>query len=470
MSPTEVARVELPTSFGSFDLRAFQSSEGTMHLALIAGGIGDGTSLLTRIHSECLTGDTLGSLRCDCGVQLKGALQAIRAEGRGMLLYVTGHEGRGIGLVDKLRAYLEQDAGADTVDANLHLGLPVDNRSFGTAAEVLKQLSVRSIRLLTNNPNKLKELLAGGIEVEAVRGIPVAANGRTLGYLQTKRDRLNHGSPLGPPLEEVSAHLRDVSSLIGDARPRVTRPWVVLKYAQSIDGRIATASGDSRWISGSQERAIAHALRARCDAVMVGVGTVLSDDPQLTVRLVPGPSPTRVILDSSLRAPSSSKVFDGSAPTIVITTERSAPKRRAELRTRDIAVHLVPSGPGGVDTTAALALLRQLGVSTLLVEGGRRLITSLVRARCADRIVVAVAPILLGQGIEAVGDLGVKLVNERVSLINRSVASPPRGSVKLAISFNTNRIKVGCGRPCRVATRITDGYPISFTKVVPSRK
>jgi GTP cyclohydrolase II len=422
MSPIEVARVELPTSFGSFDLRAFETPEGAIHLALLAGDIGDGTSLLTRIHSECLTGDSLGSLRCDCGVQLKGALRAIRAEGRGMLLYVTGHEGRGIGLVDKLRAYLQQDAGADTVDANLHLGLPVDKRSYGSAAQVLKKLGVRSVRLLTNNPHKVEELRAAGIEVETVRGMPVAANGRTLRYLQTKRDRLNHGSPLGPPLEEVAADVRDVSSLVGETRPHPARPFVVLKYAQSIDGRIATASGDSRWISGTQERAIAHAMRARCDAVMVGVGTVLRDDPQLTVRLVPGPSPARVILDSSLRAPISCSVYDGSAPTIVITTERSTAGRRAELRARDIAVHVVPSGPGGVDTRATLALLKELGVSSLLVEGGRRLITSLLRERCADRFVVALAPILLGQGVEAVGDLGVRLVNQRVSLVNRSVA------------------------------------------------
>ena len=125
-----------------------------MHLALVAGDLGDGGSVLTRLHSECLTGDALGSLRCDCGVQLRSALRTVAAEGRGIVLYLNGHEGRGIGLVDKLRAYVEQDDGADTVDANLRLGLHADLRDYGDAAAVLRALGVRSVRLLSNNPAK----------------------------------------------------------------------------------------------------------------------------------------------------------------------------------------------------------------------------------------------------------------------------------------------------------------------------
>lgn len=420
-APTRVARVQLPTAFGTFDLHAFKSSAGFIHLALVAGEIGDGKSVLTRVHSECLTGDVLGSLRCDCGVQLATAMRAIRAEGRGVLLYVTGHEGRGIGLIDKLRAYLAQDDGADTVDANLHLGLPVDNRDYSEAAEVLEAIGVRSVRLMTNNPSKVDGLGACGIEVEAVRGITIAPNARTLRYLQTKRDRLGHRAPLGSPLEEVAAIVPDVSSLIGTARPHARRPYVVIKYAQSIDGRIATTTGDSRWISGEEERVLSHAMRAACDGIMVGVGTVLNDDPQLTVRLVPGPSPTRIVLDSELRSPPSSRVFDRSAPTLAITTERSDARARAELRERDVAVHVVTSGPAGVDMEAAMQLLSELGIATLLVEGGQRVITSLLRTKCADRVVVALAPVFLGRGVEAVGDLGVERVTGGVALTNRSV-------------------------------------------------
>lgn len=421
MKPSEVARARLPTLFGTFELRAFETPSGLVHLALIAGDIGNGSSVLTRVHSECLTGDAIGSLRCDCGIQLRAALRAIRAEGRGVLVYTRGHEGRGIGLIDKLRAYVEQDEGADTVEANLLLGLPVDGRDYSDAAEVLKQIGVRSVQLITNNPRKVSGLRNAGITIESVRALAVAANGQTVRYLQTKKDRLGHDDPLGAPLQEVLSAAPDVSSLMGSATSRANRPYVVVKYAQSIDGRIATASGDARWISSEEERLVSHALRARCDAIMVGLGTVLNDDPQLTVRLVPGPSPTRVILDSKLRAPSSARVFDDTAPTIVITTDQADPERLEELRARHVAVRMVPAGPGGVDIRAALGLLGKMNVSSLIVEGGQRVITSLLRAGCADRVIVALAPIVLGKGIEGVGDLGTIGVTDGVTLANRSV-------------------------------------------------
>jgi GTP cyclohydrolase II len=421
MIPSEVARARLPTTFGTFDLRAFRCPSGFVYLALVAGEIGDGSSVLTRVHSECLTGDALGSLRCDCGVQLRWGLRAVAAEGRGIVLYATGHEGRGIGLIDKLRAYVEQDRGADTVDANLHLGLPVDGRDYGEAASVLAALGVRSIRLITNNPRKTDGLQQAGIEVESVRHLPVAAHLRTVSYLNTKQERLGHVEPMGADFEELLDAPPDVAELLGEVRPHNNRPYTIIKYAQSMDGRIATAGGDAAWISGMEERKISHALRARCDAILVGAGTVLSDDPQLTVRLVPGQSPMRVILDSALRIPVTARALSEDAPTLVITTDRSDPHKRRRLRDANVAVKIVPASNHGVDIQTALALLYDHGVESLLVEGGARVITTLLGAGHVDRMIVAFAPLILGRGIEAVGDLGTARVAHGLELTNRIV-------------------------------------------------
>src|SRR5688572_16514543 len=185
-APLEAASARIPTPYGEFRARAFESPSGHVHLALVYGEIGEGDSLLTRVHSECLTGDALGSLRCDCGVQLRAALRNVAAEGRGIVLYLHGHEGRGIGLVNKLRAYVEQDAGADTVDANLQLGLPADLRDYGEAAAILGSLGVRSVRLLSNNPGKVAGLRRHGVLIESLQPLRTAANRHNRAYLETK--------------------------------------------------------------------------------------------------------------------------------------------------------------------------------------------------------------------------------------------------------------------------------------------
>ncbi len=378
-------------------------------------------SVLTRLHSECLTGDALGSLRCDCGLQLNEGLRAIAAEGRGVLLYATGQEGRGVGLVNKLRAYVEQDRGADTVDANARLGLPVDSRRYDEAAAVLQAMGIRSVRLLTNNPGKVEGLREHGVPVDRVEPIRTAAHLRNHGYLDTKTRRLGHAPPAGPPLEEAPGEPVDVTGLIGDGPSPSSRPRVILKYAQTIDGRIATADGDSRWISGDEERRVAHALRAACDAVMVGVGTVVRDDCKLTVRMVPGRSPLRVVLDSTLRLPLDAAVLNGGPGTMVITTDRADPLRREALKALHVAVAVAEEGPEGVDLSSAMRMLHDAGVASLLVEGGARLITSMLSAALVDRLVVSVAPTIIGTGTEAVGDLRIDRIRDGLGLENRSV-------------------------------------------------
>jgi GTP cyclohydrolase II len=423
--PRELTRVPLPTRFGLFEVRAFECASGLVYLALVRGDIEGRYDVLTRVHSECLTGDTLGSLRCDCGVQLHLALRAIASAGTGVLVYVTGHEGRGIGLINKLRSYVEQDLGADTLEANLRLGLVVDGRDYADAAMVLKELGVRSVRLLTNNPGKVEELRSAGVKVARVEPLATAPHSRNLAYLRTKQRRLGHVQPAGEVIAgpEGADRLRavDTSELIGSVRPHEARPYVVLKYAQTIDGRIATSSGDSKWISGESERRISHALRAACDAVLVGVGTVLKDDPQLTVRMVPGASPARVVLDSTLRVPATAKILQADAPTTVLTTERSHPPLREALRRRQVDVQVLPPGPDGVDLHAALAAIRHSGVQTLLVEGGAKVITSMLAGGVVDRLIVGVAPIIIGRGTDAVGALGTATVKEGIALTNRSM-------------------------------------------------
>ncbi|MDQ6658472.1 MAG: bifunctional 3,4-dihydroxy-2-butanone-4-phosphate synthase/GTP cyclohydrolase II [Actinomycetota bacterium] len=189
----KVADTRLPLPQGEFRAIGYLSIvTGRELIALVYGDLGDGENVLTRVHSECLTGDVFGSLRCDCGPQLHAALAAVVAEGRGVVLYIRGHEGRGIGLLDKLRAYELQDKGADTVDANLALGLPADSREYGTGAQVLADLGVCSMRLLTNNPAKRAGLEGYGLRI--IERVPLAAsvNPENVRYLTTKRDRMGH--------------------------------------------------------------------------------------------------------------------------------------------------------------------------------------------------------------------------------------------------------------------------------------
>ncbi|MQA01551.1 MAG: bifunctional 3,4-dihydroxy-2-butanone-4-phosphate synthase/GTP cyclohydrolase II [Streptosporangiales bacterium] len=188
-----VSVTRLPTRHGQFTAHGYlDEPTGDECVALVHGEVAGGTDVLVRVHSECLTGDAFGSQRCDCGEQLDRALAEVVAAGSGVVVYVRGHEGRGIGLLSKLRAYELQDAGADTVQANLALGLPVDDRDYAAAAQVLKDLGVRGVRLMTNNPVKQQAIDAYGVSVVArvpSRTAPTPAN---LGYLQTKRDRLGH--------------------------------------------------------------------------------------------------------------------------------------------------------------------------------------------------------------------------------------------------------------------------------------
>lgn len=188
-----VSVARIPTPFGEFTAHAYESTlDGIEHLALVKGEVAGERNVLVRVHSECLTGDIFGSARCDCGNQLQSALEAIAQAGSGVVVYLRGHEGRGIGLSHKLRAYSLQDAGFDTVEANEELGLPIDSREYGIGAQILADLGLSTIRLLTNNPSKFGGLSGYGLSIVDRVPLPPLATKENLNYLKTKQQKLGH--------------------------------------------------------------------------------------------------------------------------------------------------------------------------------------------------------------------------------------------------------------------------------------
>ena len=381
---------------------------------------------IVRLHSECVTGDTFGSLRCDCGDQLQAALTMIDRSGRGALLYLR-QEGRGIGLRNKTRAYRLQERGLDTVDANLALGLPADGRDYRAAAAVLRRLGARRVRLLTNNPRKCEALQELGIEVVERVPLQVPANEVNGRYLRTKAERMGH-----------------LLRVDGDqvAEDGADRPSLTVHYAQTLDGRIATSTGNSQWISGEHSLRLAHELRAAHDAVMVGVGTVIADNPRLTVRLVAGSQPLRVVVDSTLRVPLDSAVLtDGVAPTLLLTTSAAPARRVADVLKLGASVVVLPADAAGrVDLRASLHELWRRDVRTVLLEGGARMITAAMAGRLVDQLTVCIAPKVVGAGIEAVGNLDILKLDDAVTF--NSAGFRPLGE---DIIFE-GRLRQGVGR------------------------
>jgi 3,4-dihydroxy 2-butanone 4-phosphate synthase/GTP cyclohydrolase II len=187
-----VVEARMPSAYGTFRVIGYDSVDGHHQVALVMGDLGDGENVLTRVHSECLTGDAFGSLRCDSGQQLDAAMQLVAEEGRGVVLYLRGHEGRGIGLLHKLAAYNLQDDGLDTVDANVYLGFPPDARDYGVGSQILYDLGVRSMRLLTNNPTKRAGIEGYGLSIIEQVPLSVHPNDENRDYLETKASRLGH--------------------------------------------------------------------------------------------------------------------------------------------------------------------------------------------------------------------------------------------------------------------------------------
>lgn len=379
----------IPTEFGEFQLCHFRNNlDDKEHLALVIGDVEEQQDVLVRVHSECFTGDTLGSLRCDCGPQLQRSMQLIAGEQRGVIIYLR-QEGRNIGLLDKLRAYNLQDEGYDTVEANLMLGHQADNRDYIIAALILKNLRVSSINLLTNNPQKIEDIRNYGVNVSSRVPLQEGINHENLDYLITKAQRMRHMLDL------------DLLTLPPNAAHQ-ERPFVTLSYAQSLDGSIAARRGEPLILSGAESMMLTHRLRADHDAILVGIGTLLADDPQLTVRLVEGKNPQPIILDSQLRFPVSARLLQGSTPPWIVTVEDSESDQQQTLESAGARIIRLPADKDGrIDLVALLSRLSQEGIRTLMVEGGASVITSFLVEGLVNRLALTITPDIIA-GLPAV--------------------------------------------------------------------
>ena len=405
MDPLSVERLtsaRIPTVDGEFTLCLYENSmDDKDHLALVYGDVEGKNEVLVRVHSECFTGDVLGSLRCDCGEQLNASMRRIAAEGAGVLLYLR-QEGRGIGLHDKLKAYNLQDEGYDTVEANQLLGHGADERDYSIGARILDDLGLDSIRLLTNNPEKIERLEEHGFTVTERVPLEPHLNRHNTDYLQTKVQRMRHLLELGP-LEggrRGNAHGAEPRALRQRAHDHFQehgRPFVTLTYAQSLDGSIAAPDRRPLSISGEEAMAFTHRLRAAHDAILVGIGTVLSDNPRLNVRHGEGPHPTPVILDTHLRFPIDAELLSCDGPAPIIATNQSAPEdRKQALEDRDATVLRLSCTDDGICLDALLEALAEREYRSVMVEGGSEVITSFLRRRRVDYLILTIAPMLVG--------------------------------------------------------------------------
>lgn len=424
-----LVKTRLPTSFGEFSLFLY-AEHGKEHLALVKGDVSGVVGVPVRVHSECLTGDVFGSRRCDCGDQLRHTLQYLGRVEAGILLYLR-QEGRGIGLLKKMEAYNLQDQGMDTVEANLRLGHQPDERDYGIAARILRDLGVASIRLITNNPHKVEALQHHGVEVQARIPIEVGHHRENIGYLRSKAERMAH---LLNFRERRPEHqdFGFIDPLIDQLRLAREAghgfPFVTLTYAQSMDGSIAADAGAPLALSSQQALTLTHFLRAHHDGLLVGVNTILADDPQLNVRYCEGEDPRPIILDSHLRTPLDCRLLrQAGKPPIILTTSLSDPAQRAALAGQGaVVIQVDGDAEGCVDIPQALVALTAQGIRTLMVEGGGKIISTFLKQHLVNYCVITITPKIIGglkaiDGLSAAGEAPLTLADCRYQILGSDV-------------------------------------------------
>ncbi|MEM7029461.1 MAG: GTP cyclohydrolase II [Chloroflexota bacterium] len=407
---TRLETTRIPTAVGQFQLHIYENNQDNKeHLALVMGQVNQQDDVVVRLHSECYTGDVLGSQRCDCGEQLQRAMETVARVGAGVIVYLR-QEGRGIGLLEKLRAYNLQDLGHDTVDANLLLGHQADARDYTIAARILEDLGIKSVQLLTNNPKKIASLRTLGIPVTTRLPIYGDVNTENEAYIQAKVTRMAHFPQTNNiPQGEQVALMDQVDQRLAqsiDFCSQHGRPYVTITYAQTLDGSIAFQPGQPFSISNDESYKLTHQLRAKHSGILVGINTVLADNPRLSVRLAMGTSPQPIILDSTLRFPLDVTLLQNpNHVPWIITTEQANQDQQMRLESKGARIFRVSSTDNDqVNLSALLALLADLGIDTLMVEGGAQIITSFIKAQLADQLIVTIAPTLAG-GLRAMGNL-----------------------------------------------------------------
>jgi 3,4-dihydroxy 2-butanone 4-phosphate synthase/GTP cyclohydrolase II len=402
VSVTRLTTARIPTVDGTFSLMLYENDlDDEDHLAVVYGDVEDADDVLVRIHSECFTGDVLGSLRCDCGEQLNTSMHMVAEAGQGVILYLR-QEGRGIGLHDKLKAYNLQDEGYDTVEANLMLGHEPDERDYTVGALMIQDLGIRSARLITNNPAKIESLREYGVTVSERVPIEPHLNQHNSSYLETKVERMRHmlridTAPTGGD-GYANPHSADLQSLAQRAQRYAdakSEAFVTLSYAQSLDGSIADAACTPTRISDASSMELTHELRAVHDGILVGVGTIISDDPRLTVRHVNGTNPRPIVLDTELRCPVDATIFGDKDRSPLIYTSSSNQERTDALESVGATVRHVPAGSGGVSIPAVRRDAYAQGIISIMVEGGACVIRNMIMQQQVQKLVVTLAPMYL---------------------------------------------------------------------------
>ncbi|MES3629083.1 MAG: GTP cyclohydrolase II [Longimonas sp.] len=400
-SVRRLTTARIPTVDGPFSLMLYENDlDDKDHLAVVYGDVEGAEDVLVRIHSECFTGDVLGSLRCDCGEQLNTSMRMIAEAGQGVILYLR-QEGRGIGLHDKLRAYNLQDEGYDTVEANLMLGHEPDERDYTVGALMIQDLDIESVRLITNNPAKIESLREYDVDVTERVPIEPHLNRHNSSYLETKVERMRHMLQMDahPPSGDgyANPHSADLQSLRQQARHYAEahqQAFITLSYAQSLNGAIAGAACEPVRISDAASMDLTHKVRSVHDGILVGIGTVLSDDPRLTVRRVPGRDPRPIILDTNLRCPADAQLLQADPKPLIYTTSSDEGRIQA-LENAGAVVKSVSPGPGGVSLQAVRRDAWEQGIASIMIEGGATVIRYVLQGQHAQKLIVTLAPMYL---------------------------------------------------------------------------